>query len=168
MLYFIWSIINILILLFFWYLIIGFIAKGKHIFKPHFKVISVFIMVIGVIQIVAASNSEKKTNRIITTENFDKQHTTGIKKVVLEDNVTLDIKMLVEYSVEQNEFVVIESNSFLTGMVNGYEWEFISMRTNSCEPNKNVTFTADGVLKWNLFGIEIYSQAKTFRGVIKS
>lgn len=34
---------------------VGFIAKGKKNFKPQFKVVSIFIMVIGIVQILSAS-----------------------------------------------------------------------------------------------------------------
>lgn len=75
--------------------------------------------------------------------------------------------MLVKYSIEQNEFIPIESNSFLTGFVNGYEWEFTSIETNNYKPSKKAEFTANGFLKWNLFGITIYKESKTFSGIIK-
>lgn len=167
MLYLIWSITNGIILLYFLYLIIGFLAKGKRIFKPQFKLISICIMVIGIVQIISASNSEKNTNQIQLNKNYNKQSNSKIKKVVLEDNLTFDIYMDLIYSVDKNEFVPIKSNSSLAGLVSGYEWEFKSIQTSNYEPNQKIGFVANGVLKWNLFGITVYNQSKIFEGIIE-
>jgi len=156
-----------MIFLYFLYLIIGFIAKGKQIFKPQFKVVSIFIMIIGIVQIISASNSEKNTNRITITDDYNKKNNSEIKEVLLENNLVFDINMLVKYSINQNEYIPIESNSYLTGLVSGYVWEFKSINTNSYKPDEKAEFIASGILKWNLFGINIYSELKTFRGNLK-
>ena len=167
MIHLIWSIINVVIALYFLYLIVGFIVKGKQIFKPQFKVVSFFIMVIGIVQIISASNSEKNNNRITIIKDFNKKNNSKIKTVTLENNLTFDINMHVKYSVEKKEFIPIESNSFLTGFVSGYIWEFNSIETNNYRPDKKTKYIANGILKWNLFGIKIYSESKTFSGIIE-
>lgn len=166
MIHLIWSIINGIIIIYFFYLIIGFIAKGKKIFKPKFKTISISIMIIGIVQIIYASDSEKNSNRISITKNYNKKNNSEIKQVILEDNLTFDINMLVKYSIEQNKYIPIESNSFLTGLVSGYVWEFKSINTNSLSLNGKAEFIANGILKWNLLGITVYSESKTFNGKI--
>jgi hypothetical protein len=167
MIHLIWSIINGIIVIYFLYLIVGFIAKGKKIFKPQFKVVSIFIMVIGIVQIISASDSEKNSNRISITEDYNRKSNSAIKQVKLEDNWTFDINMLVKYSIEQNQYIPIESNSFLTGLVSGYNWEFNSIDTNNLNANEKAEFIANGILKWNLFGITVYSESKTFNGTIE-
>ncbi len=167
MIHLIWSIINGIIFLYFLYLIVGFIAKGRRIFKPQFKVVSIFIMVIGIIQIISASNSKKNTNRIIINDEYKKTNNSKIKNVILEDNLTFDINMLVKYSIDNKEFIPIESNSFLTGLVSGYIWEFKSIQINNHKPNEKSKYIANGILKWNLFGINIYSESKTFSGIME-
>ena len=156
-----------MIVLYFLYLIVGFIAKGKRIFKPQFKVVSIFIMVIGIVQIISASNSEKSTNKITFNDDYNKRNNSKVKKVTLEDNLAFDINMHVKYSIEQNELIPIESNSFLTGFVSGYDWEFKSIETNNSKPNEKPQFTANGILKWNLFGINVYNESKEFNGIIE-
>jgi hypothetical protein len=124
-------------------------------------------MVIGIVQIISAINSEEKTNRITITNNYNKKKYSKVEKVTLEKNLTFDINMLVKYSIEQTELIPIESNSFLTGFVSGYEWRFTSIETNNYNPSEKAEFTANGVLKWNLFGITVYNESKTFSGIIK-
>ena len=147
--------------------IVGFIAKGKKIFKPQFKVVSIFIMVIGIVQIISASDSEKNSNRISITEDYNRKNNSAIKQVKLEDNWTFDINMLIKYSIEENQYIPIESNSFLTGLVSGYVWEFKSIDTKKLNSNGKAEFFANGILKWNLFGITVYSESKTFNGTIE-
>ena len=172
MIHLIWSTVNLIIVLYFLYLIFGFIAKGKQIFKPKYRVASIFILVIGVLQIYSASNSEERIKRIEITDNFNKQdfknsNNADIKEIILEDNLTFDIKMYVIYSIEQNEFIPVESYSVLKGLVMGYEWDFKSIQTNKFKPGENAGYTAIGILKWNLFGINVYSEFKTFSGIIR-
>ena len=80
--------------------------------------------------------------------------------------MTFDINMLVIYSIDKNEFIPIESNSFLTGFVNGFEWEFTKIETNNYKQNEKSKFIVNGILNWNLFGIKVFSQEKTFQGLI--
>ena len=124
-------------------------------------------MVIGIVQIISASDSDKNSNRISITEDYNRNNNSEIKQVKLEDNWTFDINMLVKYSIEQNKYIPIEGNSFLTGLVSGYVWEFNSIDTNNLYPNGKAEFIANGILKWNLFGITVYSESKTFNGTIE-
>lgn len=167
MIYLIWSLINGIVILYFLYMIVGFITKGKQIFRPKFKFVPICIMVLGIVQIISASNLEENSNRISITPDYNKIDNLKIKEVTLEDNLTFDINMLLKYSIEQNDFIPIESSSFLTGFVSGYVWEFKSIETNNYKLNEKMDYTATGILKWNLFGITVYSQPKTFSGILK-
>ena len=162
-----WSIINIIVVLCFLYLMIGFVAKGKQIFKPQYKVFSIFIMFIGIVQIISASASYKNSNQIAIKETYEQKNNSKIKQVKLEDNWTFDINMLVKYSIEQDQYIPIESNSYLTGIVSGYVWEFKSINTHNLNPNRKAEFTASGILKWNLFGITVYRESKSFKGLLE-
>ena len=167
MIHLLWTLLNASLIIFFFYLIFGFIIKGKKIFNPKIKVISILIMTLGIIQIISAAKTSKNSNRITITTDNKKTNSSKIKKIVLEDNLVFDINLNIKYSIENKEYIPIESYSFITGLVSGYEWEFKSIETQIYKPNEKATFTADGVLKWNLFGINIYSEYKTFSGIIK-
>jgi hypothetical protein len=167
MIHLIWSGINLIVLLYFFYLIIGFIIKGKKIFKPQFKIASIALMVIGIVQIVSATKSEEKINRISFVENREKMNATEITDVVLESNLTFDIHMSVTYRVDKKEIIPIESYSNLNGIVIGFEWEYKYATINDKNLNGEIEYDISGVLKWNLFGINIYSQPKKFKGLIE-
>ena len=167
MIHLLWTLLNASLIIFFFYLIFGFIIKGKKIFNPRIKVVSILLMVLGITQIISATKTPKNSNRIIITTDYKKTNSSKIKKIVLEDNLVFDINLNIKYSIENKEYIPIESYSFLTGLVSGYEWEFKAIETQIYKTNEKATFTADGVLKWNLFGINVYSEYKTFSGIIK-
>jgi len=167
MIYLIWSIINGIIILYFFYLIIGFIVKGKKIFKSRFKVISLIVIVSGAIQIISALTSEKSSNRIIISENHIKTNYSKIKRVVLEETLTLDINLLLKYTINKSKYVPLESTSSLTGFVSGYVWEFKSININNYKLSENIEYTANGILKWNFFGVTVYNQYKEYTGRIE-
>ncbi len=167
MIHLLWTLLNASLIIFFFYLIFGFIIKGKKIINPRIKVASILLMVLGITQIISATKAPKNSNRISITSNYKNTNSSKIKKIILEDNLIFDINLNIKYSIENEEYIPIESYSFLTGLISGYEWEFKSIETQIYKPNEKATFTADGVLKWNLFGINVYSEDKTFSGIIK-
>ncbi|MEL7219775.1 MAG: hypothetical protein AAGJ93_00570 [Bacteroidota bacterium] len=166
MIHLIWSTINGIVILYFLYLLIGFIVKGKSIFKKPFKAFTVFMMVIGIIQIISISTAPKDVNRITIRDNYNENNSSKIKEVVLEDNLTFIINMTIKYSIDQNEYTPIESWSGLSGLVMGYVWDFKSINTDAFFANEKANFTAKGTLKWKLFGITVYTEPKTFKGMI--
>jgi len=144
----------------------GFIAKGREIFNSKFKVVSIFIVGLGMVGILSAFNSEENSNRIKITDNYSKKNNSEVIMLTLENNLTFDINMLVKYSVDQSEFIPIESNSYLTGFVSGYQWEFTKIQTNKKVSGEKAEFIADGVLIWNILGVNLYNEPKSFSGTI--
>ena len=167
MIHLLWTLLNASLILFFFYLIIGFISKGKKIFNPKIKVMSILIMTLGIIQIISATKTSKNSNRITITDDYKKTNNSKIKEIVLEDNLVFNINLDIKYSIDNNEYIPINSYSFLTGLISGYEWEFKSIETQIYKTNEKANFTAEGVLKWNLFGINVYNEHKTFSGRIE-
>ena len=129
MIHLLWTLLNASLIIFFFYLIFGFIIKGKKIFNPRIKVASILLMVLGITQIISATKRPKNSNRITITTDYKKTNNSRIKKVLLEDNLVFDINFRVKYSIENNDYIPIESYSYLTGVVSGYNWEFKSSAT---------------------------------------
>lgn len=167
MIHLIWSMINGIIVLYFFYIIIGYIVKGNKIFKPRLKVVSIFLILIGIVQIISTIDSKNKSNKILINKSYNIKNNSEIKQVILEENLTFDINMIVKYSIEQDQYIPIESNSFLTGLIVGYVWEFNSINTNKLKTNGKSEFNAVGNLKWNIFGINVYNESKIFNGTIE-
>jgi len=167
MIHLVWSIFNVVIIFFFIYLIFGFIVEGMKIFETRFRIISISILILGIFQIISASNTKKQTNKIILKSNYNQTNNSKVKEVLLEDNLIFDINLHIKFSIDKNEFTPIESYSYLTGFTSGYVWEYKSIEINTCKPNRKTEFTAKGILKWHLFGINIYNESKVFRAYIE-
>src|SRR5574343_81731 len=105
MIHLLWTLLNASLIIFFFYLIVGFIIKGKKIFNPQIKVFSILIMTLGIIQIISATKTSKKINRITITTDYKKTNSSKIKKIVLEDNLVFDINLRVKYSIENNNYI---------------------------------------------------------------
>ncbi|GAA4242200.1 hypothetical protein [Winogradskyella damuponensis] len=167
MIYLFWTVLNGIIFFYFLYLIFGFIAIGKRIFRPQFKIVSITIMFIGIIQIISASNKEEKNNMIVINEKINGNYNSMSKTIKLEDNLTMDIVLLIKYTADGDSFMPTASHSVLTGFVGSYIWEFNSIQTSNLNPNEQAEYSVNGILKWNLFGINVYSESKSFSGIIK-
>lgn len=167
MLYLIWSIVNALIIFLFFFLIIRFIRYRKKIFKSKFKLFSITIIVIGIASFISNYNSHKsKKNNIIISKVFNRDNPTIMRDIELDQNSIFNINMDVKYSIEKNKLVPIEASSFLTGFLSGHTWEFLSIEISEHKISEKSEFVASGILKWNLIGINIFSQSKTFKGEI--
>lgn len=167
MIHLLWSLLNLIIFLYFLYLALGLIVKGKRIFTPRFKGLSILVLVIGLARIILGPTVDMKDNLVSLTNDYDKNKNMEVKKILLEDNLTFDINMLVAYSVDQDKWIPVEASSSLSGFVNGYSWQLITARADIHKPNEETTYTAIGVLNWKLFGIPIYGESKIFNGTIK-
>ncbi|MFD2516441.1 hypothetical protein [Salinimicrobium flavum] len=163
MIYLLWSLLNVLVILYFVFLLIGFIAIGRKIFGRKLRLVSVSIMVLGLVNIIAAAGPEENNPETFVTDVYG-QNETEYKRILLEDNLSLDIDLTVTYLIENGELIPVQKRSILTGFLPGFEWDLISVSTSEIKEDGQVDYAAEGVLKWNLFGINIYSQAKWFRG----
>jgi len=161
-----WSILNITILLFFLYLFIGFLFKGKKIFEGRFKNLSIAILILGVINMVSANDSDKFDNTINIDNKYNQENYEQASKLILEDNLTMNINLSIMYSKENKILIPIKATSNLSGFVSGFEWQIKSVHTTSKTNKEKKDFTAYGILEWKLFGIKIYSQEKSFKGII--
>ncbi len=162
-----WSLLNITILFFFLYLIVGFLFKGKKIFDSRFKKLSTAIFILGVIQIVSANDSSKFDNTINIDNKHNQKNSTYTSKLILEDNLTMNINLSIIYSNENEVLTPIKATSYLTGLVNGYDWKLKSTNTSSKTKDEIRNYNASGILEWKIFGIKIYSQEKSFTGRIQ-
>ena len=165
MIHLFWSALNITILLFFLYLFVGFLFKGKKIFEGKFKGLSILILILGVYHIVSANDSER-VHKIIINDRYNLENRTHSEKIILEENMTMNINLSVVYSNDRGVLIPTEATSYLTGLVSGYDWKIKSFNTTGQAEKEKKEFLASGILKWNLFGITIYNQEKSFKGRI--
>lgn len=164
MIYILWAVLNAVLLLYFFYLLIGFIVKGRDVFKGKLRPVAITVMALGVFHLVSATVPEEDKSEIILKKDYNLQTGTEGKNLILEENAAFDIGLSVSYSVEGEEWIPIKSRSYITGWVLGFDWEFYSFITNKIPDNGLSDFVVEGGLEWHLFGFHLYTQSKQFTG----
>lgn len=163
MIYLLWSLINVFLPLYFFYLLFSFLAKGKRFFNPKYKTFQILFLVIGVTQIIVASSTDKANQNIYLKDDHANFNSSKMVHHMVEDNWTMNIHFLLEYSVHGNKYIPLKSSSFLSGFVSGYDWELLSVDGVGIEDGRGTVWYVNGNLQWKLFGTTIYSQNKIFQ-----
>ena len=158
MLELIWSVLNILIVLFFFYLLVGILFRGKKIFEGKFKNLSIIILILGAVQIISATIKDESENSLEIENRYKPNQPTVVEKMVIKDDFLKKYNLSIIYSKEDGVLIPIKSNCTMTGLVSGFDWEFVSIHVEKKQ------YYATGILIWDLFGIEFYRQEKNFQG----
>lgn len=158
----IWSLLNIIILLFFIYLFFGFLFQGKKIFQGKFKNLSIIILILGVVQIISATRNDEHKNSIEFRNQVEHNYPITTKNVILENNLTKNYKLSIVYSRENETHFPKKGTISMTGLTSGFDLELISLY------NDNDVFYVTAIQNWSLFGIQIYRQEKNFEGRIEN
>jgi hypothetical protein len=161
-----WAILNVSLALYFVYVLIGFIAKGKRFFNTKYKFLAIAVLVIGIFQMASGSDSEEKNKSNFLKNNQIPTVTYYAKMLTIEEDLSFDTKLLVKYYIDQNEIVLDNSSSSLIGFVSGFDWKLTSTELK-LNRNNDPTYTVNGVLSWKLFNITIFKQHKHFHGTIE-
>ncbi|MBS2100172.1 hypothetical protein [Carboxylicivirga linearis] len=103
-------------------------------------------------------------NQIVFIYERDSICNVETKSLKLEDHLTLDIEMFATFCRDQNNIKAIDSYSEISGFVTGFDWKYKSAEIYKNNTSGKIEFNVNGLLKWNIFGITIYNQSKTFKG----
>lgn len=121
----------------------------------------------GSVQIIFTASAKSHSNLYSMNPTCDSTNYFIYKEVVLVNNGTFKINMTVKYAIENGQHIPVEDGSVLTGLVSGYNWEFIAVDTNNFVPSGKNAFRTTGILKWNLLGVTVYRERKVFNAIIK-
>ena len=155
MIYILWSVLNAVLLLYFFYLLIGLILKGREIFKGKLRPVAITVMVLGIFHLGSATVPGEDNTEIILTEDYNPQSGTEIKNLILEENAAFDIGLSVTYSVENEEWIPIHSRSYISGLLLGFDWVLFYFNTDKIPENGLSDYVAEVGLEWHLFGFHI-------------
>ena len=164
MLYLLWSLINIVLILYFVYLFLGFIAVGRKILGKNTKWISVPVLAVGLINLVAAAGPEDKNSEVLIGNSKKDEIEMKYRSIVVEDNFSLEFSLGVDYYLKDGEVFLVKSLSNMTGLLPGFEYDYLDFSAGEVQENGMIPFSAVGLLKWKLGGISVYSETKPFKG----
>lgn len=167
MVYLIWSILNLTLWLYFLYLLAGLVFRGRRIFQGRLRSFSILLVIIGVVQILAANDKDQASHNSVTfTEKYNPPNSSESHRINLDDYTSFSIDLWIKYSVEQDTLVPIECSSYLTGFVAGFDWELYGAVVDEFRKGDKGRYQISGTLIWSLFGIEVYRQDKDFSGML--
>jgi hypothetical protein len=167
MLYLLWTLLNIVLFIYF----LVFCLKMTTLIKEKFGRFASLIFVFGLLSFVSNSGDKDDENHQVKKWTFklpNEVESSNYSYIIIEKYSIASIDLGVLYGTEKSSrnIVAIEANSSLTGLMGGHKWEpeIISV-TNSSVKN-SLSYTVLGSLKWKLLGVTIYTQSKRLSGSI--
>ena len=164
MLHFFWSLLNLGLIIGFVYITFTFIVKPKSVLTSKFKLGFMLFCLVGLVQSVIAETKSHRNTNAIAINQASEQKNTKIVKTTLEDHLMLDIHLHLLYDIENEAYLLSNSQSFLTGFVSGFKWDL-----KGIDPSQiPFEYTVEGTLAWHFFGFTVYTQNKTFTVDLKT
>ncbi len=165
MTYIIWGFLNIGLFVFFLYACFN----AAKLLRHKFGIITSLVFVLGLLSFVGSINADKDkvppsdTNFLPTKyETYHHSSTileaTPISKYILEIN----------YKKHNNSQKVTPSKIYSSrrGFVSGTTWKPMSVIMNPTNLPQRFTYNVVGTVTWHLMGISIYTQPKTYQGIV--
>ena len=165
--YLIWALINTAFVILFFGLVLTLFTKGKQLFNNKYGNAIIVVFVLGVIGILGAKERDFDNTYSFHEAKDLKGHNVASRSAKLEETMTTTLHLDVSFKKNENgELVPSRSRSNMSGFISGYEWEHNYTDIDTQE-NGIYGYEMSGVLHWYLFGIEVYSQHKTFNGTLE-
>lgn len=153
----IWAIINILFLVAIFY----FAKKIRDKHSP----ISGLLFVIFILAIFSGNkkreiikNNEKTENQVAKLGYFQTEIKDANPKIVLIGSI---------YNIKNNKNFEVKGNSYIHGLVLGFNWNHISLDITKSNNQKDWNYKLIGVLDYRILGTTIYSVKKIYTSKLK-
>lgn len=175
--YLIWSILNSVLFLYFLYLLVGYVSIGRKVLpKNKLRSLAAILLIFGTVGMFRnETQGEDKTNNAFTINelpaNISKKdlphYNVASKHIVLEDNVPFKITTRMRIAFVDGKYIALKSHSGLSGFLSGFHWKQTSSPLVHFDKHGKATYRLDGVLRWNLMGMNVYTESKTFEGTFE-
>lgn len=172
MVYLLWALLNVGLFIFF--IVICF--NATKLIKEKFGFLTSIVFVFGLLSFIGRPNVDKdntepnsnqiKTWKFNSMDSLDKGSNIFID-IDLEKTLISKYSLGIGYGKDkqlQNN-IPVSANTRTTGFESGTSWKPISIIINRTDDNQKFQYEVDGTIKWNLLGMTIYSQPKTWKGV---
>jgi len=165
--YLIWALINAAYVIFFFGLVLALFTKGKELFNNKYGNAIIVVFVLGVMGMLGAKEGDFDNTYLFHGAKDIKGHHVKMMSATLEENFPFDILLSVSFKEnETGKLVPSSSHANINGFVSGYQWEYKYADIDALE-NGSFSYKVNGLMHWHLFGINVYSQSKTFSGVLE-
>lgn len=166
--YLIWTLINTALVILFWALVLTLFSKGKKLFDNKYGNAIIVLFVIGVIGMLSFKEIDAKDNRYVSKTKIDQKDRDKIVSVNkrLENNSAFHISLHTRYLEEADKVTLLSGYATRSGFTSGFQWKSGAIVINKNKAGE-VTYQATGILKWNLLGINIYTESKYYEGTFE-
>ena len=166
MLQLLWGTLNIALFLYFLFVCF----KAVKLVRYQLGSLAAIVLVIGLLSFIGRSSEDESDNELqaeIPME-FADASTTRLYNVVIEETLTQDYHLYINFSQEESSsgYVTANVSSFVTGFTSGTSWEPHMFIANTEESKRTIEYTIDGTVDWLLLGVKLYSEPKTYTGTI--
>lgn len=144
-----WGILNLILILSFFYLFIGLVVKGRNFLKPYPKVYTIPILFLGVMGFL--KNTTGKAKEIPVYKGF-----ASMDEIELSENLTNKIHFVLVRDRDTREIFYEGSFSRISGFVLGLEWKHLGI----VEYENKIEVM--GCYSFKLLGNEVFSPFESF------
>ncbi|RPD48282.1 hypothetical protein [Paracnuella aquatica] len=173
MTYLLWTICNIALLLFFIYVCF----RATTVIREKIGGLAALVFVIGLLSFANRNKDLDSTlvpnqqypNSFVQQTNRDVlPKSEASAQVVIADYVGTDLHMSVGFSRTGTQQAMAATRVYFSfeGMVGGHQWQPREVSFNRNAENGTINYAGNGLLKWCILSIPVYTQNKSFTGVI--
>ncbi len=148
--YLIWSLLNLFLVLSFFFFAFGLILKGRQFLQPYFKPFVVFVLVFGTFGVLNSTTKgfrkePKLINQPTTRETF-----------LVSEHLSNKLLLTLHRDRETGEIIQEFSSSDLQGLVMGLSWKHLEV------VESNGQLQVEGWWDWSLMGIRVFRNFRTY------
>lgn len=149
MLQLLWGILNLFLVLSFFFFLIGTLIRGRKFLMGYNKLFTVPVLLLGIFGVLSSKKDEDK--KIPIHKGMATVETISVAK-----NLSNNISMVLVRDKETEQILQERSYSTFHGFVMGLDWDHMVVIENKD------TLQIRGVLHWKFMGNLVFSQSKVF------
>lgn len=175
MIYLIWGLLNLGLIIYF--LVICF--KATKLVREKIGLFAAIFFVLGLLSFLGerakdsynkGANSNKTDSWNFASEDSLNREGVYFVQINLESNLISKRDLGVKYGRDKQGLtnIPISAYSTETGFISGTIWRPITIKVNRTDDNNKFQYFVIGVVEWKLLGATIYTQSKTFNGIVST
>lgn len=175
MLYLIWGLLNIGLVIYFLVICV----KATKLVKEKIGLFASGFFVLGLLLFLGqpakdsynrGANSDRINSNIFASEDSLNLDATFLVTINLENNWISKKDLGIKYGKEKQGQIIIPISAYstATGFISGTIWRPISIKVNRTDDNNEFQYFVVGIVDWKLLGATIYTQSKSFNGIVST
>lgn len=151
MIYLLWSLLNLFLVLSFFYFAIGLIFRGRKTIEPYFKPFVFVVLFFGFTGFLGSYKKKNEDKTLVIPMPLERKNYSVFSH--LSNKMELTIYRDPETKVINQEF----SKSSIHGLVMGLQWHHVMVSENVNE------LEVEGFWEWNLIGNRAFRNFRTYK-----